>query len=411
LQNFKSLWDTVKVFGGLLGVHKGLVKGVLTMPGKARDPYNVTEEELAAAEEEVTEAVKAALLISGMDKKRYGRLKEQLANNYLLGTDQYPNTLEKASRILGNYQATKPPQFRERRSEGGGLAFIQRGTRDGQGHGRGSGNPGQGDRAGAGGQDTGSGGSNAASTASSETGGRGARTNNAGESHHYHSGKEGYWARECPHLTAEQQEQLHVVLEANEDQEQECESGHQFFHVSLLQADALPHHRVYLDRCSTMTASMHRQQGGHDQLQFGSIEDKSSWGLQLSMNVWFTPQGIANIFLMNKLEKKYHITYDSWQGYYVMHTAQGEVRFYKYKNGLPFIDFEESSEEAVAMLLQAGSKEAANKLVQMVCHNYEGYTKKEIPQAKEARLLEPSRMGTYVRYPYRELHGNSMLIV
>jgi hypothetical protein len=57
------------------------------MPGKTRDPYNVTEEELTTAEEEVTKAVKVALLISGTEKKRYGRLKEQLANNHLLGTN------------------------------------------------------------------------------------------------------------------------------------------------------------------------------------------------------------------------------------------------------------------------------------------------------------------------------------
>ena len=44
--------------------------------------------------------MKAALLISGADKRRYGKLKDELANNYLLGTDQYPDTLDKAVRIL-----------------------------------------------------------------------------------------------------------------------------------------------------------------------------------------------------------------------------------------------------------------------------------------------------------------------
>jgi hypothetical protein len=87
----------VEVFGGLPGVHKGLVKGVLAKPGKARDPYNVTEEELAAMEEDMTKAVKAALLISSVDKKRCGKLKEQLANNYLLWTNWSPNMLEKVS--------------------------------------------------------------------------------------------------------------------------------------------------------------------------------------------------------------------------------------------------------------------------------------------------------------------------
>jgi hypothetical protein len=131
------------------------------MPGKTRGPYNVTEEELPTAEGEVTKAVKAVLLISGMDKKRYGRLKEQLANNYLLGTDQYPNMLKKASRILGNYQVAKSLQFQEQRSKGAGLEFIQRYARGKQGHGRGSSNPGQGDGAGARGQDAGGSGGDA----------------------------------------------------------------------------------------------------------------------------------------------------------------------------------------------------------------------------------------------------------
>ena len=61
-----------------------------------RNTSNITNAEQTAAEEEVADAVKAALLISGADKRRYGRLKEQLANIYLLGRDQYPDMLEKA---------------------------------------------------------------------------------------------------------------------------------------------------------------------------------------------------------------------------------------------------------------------------------------------------------------------------
>jgi hypothetical protein len=54
--------------------------------------------------------VKAALLISGANKVRYWRLEKQLPTNYLLGTDQYPNTFKKVTIILGNYQETKPSQ-------------------------------------------------------------------------------------------------------------------------------------------------------------------------------------------------------------------------------------------------------------------------------------------------------------
>ena len=103
------------------------------------------------------------------------------------------------------------------------------------------------------------------------------------------------------------------------------------------------------------------------------------------MNVWYIPDGIANIFSMNELEKKYRITYDSWEGYYVVHDANGEVQFHKDKNGLPYIDMGELSEDAAAMLVQTGSEDAAHAFVQTVRQNYEGYTKKEILRAKEAR--------------------------
>jgi hypothetical protein len=62
--------------------------------------------------------VKAAILISGANKVRYWWLKEQLATNYLLSTNQYPNTFEKEMIILGNYQGAKPSQLgRDQRNE------------------------------------------------------------------------------------------------------------------------------------------------------------------------------------------------------------------------------------------------------------------------------------------------------
>jgi hypothetical protein len=42
------------------------------------------------------------------------------------------------------------------------------------------------------------------------------------------------------------------------------------------------------------------------------------------LKVWYVLNGIANIFLMHKLEKLYHITYDSWEGYYIVHTPRGK---------------------------------------------------------------------------------------
>ncbi len=125
--NFQSLWDRVEAFGGSPGIHKGLVDGLLRQPGQVSDKDNITDNERKSAKEEANESVKAVLLISGAEKRRYGKLKDELANNYLLGTDQYPNTFNKALRILGNYQTAKPNMpFRGNGPESG-LAFIQRG--------------------------------------------------------------------------------------------------------------------------------------------------------------------------------------------------------------------------------------------------------------------------------------------
>ena len=78
-------------------MQKGLIQGVLEMPRRVVNPTGISADKHTSAEEEVAEGVKATMLIIGASKARYARLKEQLANNYLLGTDQYPNTLEKAT--------------------------------------------------------------------------------------------------------------------------------------------------------------------------------------------------------------------------------------------------------------------------------------------------------------------------
>jgi hypothetical protein len=75
------------------------------------------------------------------------------------------------------------------------------------------------------------------------------------------------------------------------------------------------------------------------------------------MNVCYIPNKIANIFSMHKLEKCYRITYDSWEGYCVVHTPRGKVEFHKDKQGLPYIDLDGSAQEAAAMLMQMGARQ------------------------------------------------------
>jgi hypothetical protein len=57
-------------------MQKGLFNGLLKLPGRVQDPDNMTDKEFEAAENEVAEAVKATLLISGANKARYWQLNE-----------------------------------------------------------------------------------------------------------------------------------------------------------------------------------------------------------------------------------------------------------------------------------------------------------------------------------------------
>ena len=126
----------VEAFGASPGIHRGLVGGwLLAKSGRISDVNNITDIERTEAETQTSDAVKSALLISGAYKRRYGGLKNDLGNNDLMGTDQYPYTTEKSSVILGNY---KPPRHQQRHQPryDGGVAFIQRGRGDSGGRGR-----------------------------------------------------------------------------------------------------------------------------------------------------------------------------------------------------------------------------------------------------------------------------------
>jgi hypothetical protein len=225
-----------------------------------------TKAEIRKARDNASEAVTAALLISGAEKQRYGCLKNKLANNYLLKTNQYPNTFEKALQILENYQVPKS-NLPVRASPSKGVAFIQQGQGGertvGQGRGAGRG-------LGSGTSEESGGGSNSASTSGSTTG-VGVKTNSQGEAHCYNYGETGHWAHECPHLSDKQQQQLHMNLNAEEGNEGQQKEAHYLLHVALAQGVPLPNNRAYLDRCSNVMVFKNKK------FQEGMYQETRDW--------------------------------------------------------------------------------------------------------------------------------------
>jgi hypothetical protein len=182
------------------------------------------------------------------------------------------------------------------------------------------------------------------------------------------------------------------------------EEGHQLLNMTFAQGAALPENRAYLDGCSMVTAFKTDKYLKGDKILTKRIKINCNAGVVTTnqmgsygnLKVWYLPKGIANIFSVHELEKLYCITYNSWMGQYVVHTPKGVVNFYKDEQGLPYIDLDGPGEEATIMLLQcvqgkqskAAGELIETALVQRVQGNYEGYTKKNILKAKEARRAQ-----------------------
>jgi hypothetical protein len=136
--------------------------------------------------------------------------------------------------------------------------------------------------------------------------------------------------------------------------------------VSLLQGEALPNNRAYLDGCLMVTAFKTTKylqnikmvaRGIGINCNAGAVvmDKKGSYG---QLNVWYIPNGIVNIFSMHKLEKQYRITYNSWVGFYTVHTPRGVVKF---EQGLPYINLDWLSEDTEIMLIQVIERQGAQE--------------------------------------------------
>jgi hypothetical protein len=164
------------------------------------------------------------------------------------------------------------------------------------------------------------------------TGAEGPKTKSKGGSYCFYCGGATHWAYKCPQLTGEQRAQLHMNLEGGQDEGGAIptEEGHQLLHVSLAQGGELPDNRAYLDGCLTVMAFKSNQFLKNVKTIEGGIKINYNTGAVVTnkrgnygkLKVWYVPNRIANIFLMHELEKYYRITYDSWLGYYIVHTPK-----------------------------------------------------------------------------------------
>ena len=75
-----------------------------------------------------------------------------------------------------------------------------------------------------------------------------------------------------------------------------------------------------------------------------------------SLKVWAMKEGIANVLSLGEIVKKYRVTYDSMDGYFVVHTPKGEVRFVLDEHGMPV----EVDEEGNPIVNERATWDASN---------------------------------------------------
>ncbi len=333
-EELEAYADVVEAYGGQFGNEPGYLDAVLVNSVRARDPRNPTAQELDNARAILRDNMMAAMLISGADNTRFRSLKMELRNQYSQGQDNYPRTMAKALDILNGYQNPNN-RYVGRAANAGGVAFTQ----------------------------VNQGGAN--------------RRGNC-----YACGEPGHFARECPKQpdnNEDSEEQIHI----NIDDEVDEPTGVGFVQDAFVQRYGYrldPTH-LYLDTCSTFSQvvrreflkDVHRVDKGLTAYCNAGKTYTDVKGKLGSMDVWLNTLAIANIISFTELEKKYRISYDTTDtgGEFVVHTPKGEVRFKRNNIGLPYINLRDNK--------------AAICLINTIRGNAEGYTKRQIKKAQEAR--------------------------
>ena len=142
---------------------------------------------------------------------------------------------------------------------------------------------------------------------------------------------------------------------------------------------------LYIDTCASYTSLPYRQilkdvhevsRGLVGHSNCGSTTMNEIGNLGKLEGMWINEGGIANIIPLEAIARIWRITYDSAggmnAGYFVIHTDQGNIKVNKNLKGMPYIDLN-SVEDKVAL-----------DFVQTVCGNMEGFTRREVEEAREA---------------------------
>jgi hypothetical protein len=107
----------------VVNYHKRFLANVKVLEAQMGEfiPTKLVDGTTAADKKVARDKMMSMMMLSGADKKRYGKLLEDLNNNYLAGTDNYPSDVDSTVTLLSYYQDYQSNGGRNKvDSDGGG---------------------------------------------------------------------------------------------------------------------------------------------------------------------------------------------------------------------------------------------------------------------------------------------------
>jgi hypothetical protein len=102
LENFQNVIDVVVHSGGEIAGHPGVSTGIIAEKGLVK--ANMTEAQIEEVRTENSSRSTAMAFLLGCDRARYGRLIDDLENDFLQGRNNYPTTIAAAYNLLTNWK-------------------------------------------------------------------------------------------------------------------------------------------------------------------------------------------------------------------------------------------------------------------------------------------------------------------
>ena len=316
MEHFQNVLEVVTTSGGSVAGHKGVEDEIIAaLPGEVTRA-TITPEQLKKIQEDTVTRSTAIAFLLGCDRSRYGKLVEDLENDFLQGRNNYPTTVVAAYNLLTNWKQENRSGWRTPTADG--VAFAN--ADDGK------------------------------------------KTIKRNVTCHK-CGVKGHYATDCPELAVERaaanskpRTGTTLLMAGIDDGEFDEDDKASFTFVNhgvtcQIGLDGrVPKSWILLDNQSTVDVFYNADLLTNIRTGAGSMTIHCNAGAattdlvgELSGygTVWYHPDGIANILSLARVkEQGYRVTYDSDGGNrFMIHKSDGSVRtFEESTRGLYYLD-------------------------------------------------------------------------